>query len=74
MDIDEYKDREFRNKRIAEIISSIIIFIIGIAMLITSIIKGNGGLIALGVIMIVVAILIFLWNYYLLRKNDEPRI
>ena len=74
MDIDEYKDREFRNRRICGIISSIISFIMGIVMLITSIIKGNGGLIALGVIMIVVAILIFLWEYYLLRKNDEPRI
>ena len=74
MDIDEYKDREFRNRRICGIISSIISFIMGIVMLITSIIKGNGGLIALSVIMIVVAILIFLWEYYLLRKNDEPRI
>ena len=74
MDIDEYKEREFGIKRIVEIIASIIIFIIGIVVLITFIIKGNGGMIALGIIMIVFAILIFLWNYYLLRKNDEPRI
>ena len=74
MDIDEYKEREFRIKRIVEIIASIIIFIIGIVVLITFIIKGNGGMIALGIIMIVFAILIFLWNYHLLRENDEPRI
>ena len=74
MDIDEYKEREFGIKRIVEIIASIIIFIIGIVVLITFIIKGNGGMIALGIIMIVFAILIFLWNYHLLRENDEPRI
>ena len=71
MDIKDYKNYEFNQKRVAEIISSIVIFIVGIIILVISFTREKYGLIALGVVLIIVSVLILLWNIYLLKKNNE---
>ena len=71
MDIKDYKEREFNNRRIGEIISSIVLLLVGIFITVFSITKERYGLIVLGVVMIIAAVLIALWSIYLLKKNNE---
>ena len=71
MDIEDIKEREFNSRRIGEIISSIVILLVGIFIIVVSITEEKYGLIVLGVVMIIAAVLIALWNIYLLKKNNE---
>ena len=71
MDIKDIKEREFNRRRISEIISSIIILLVGIFITVFSITEEKYGLIVLGVVMIIAAVLLALWNIYLLKKNNE---
>ena len=71
MDIKDIKEREFNSRRIGEIISSILILIVGIFIIVFSITEEKYGLIVLGVVMIIAAVLLALWNIYLLKKNNE---
>lgn len=71
MDIEDIKEREFNSRRISEIISSIIILLVGIFITVFSITEEKYGFIVLGVIMIIAAVLLALWNIYLLKKNNE---
>lgn len=71
MDIKDIKEREFNSRRIGEIISSIIILLVGIFITVFSITEEKYGLIVLGVVMIIAAVLLALWNIYLLKKNNE---
>ena len=71
MDIKDIKEREFNSRRIGEIISSILSLLVGIFIIVFSITEEKYGLIVLGVVMIIVAVLIALWNIYLLKKNNE---
>lgn len=71
MDIKDYKEREFNRSRIGEIISSIVILLVGIFITVYSITKEKYGFIVFGVVMIIAAVLIALWNIYLLKKNNE---
>ena len=71
MDIKDIKEREFNSRRIGEIISSILILIVGIFIIVFSITEEKYGFIVLGVVMIIAAVLIALWNIYLLKKNNE---
>lgn len=71
MDIKDYKEREFNRIRIGEIISSIVILLVGIFITVYSITKEKYGFIVFGVVMIIAAVLIALWNIYLLKKNNE---
>ncbi len=71
MDIEDIKEREFNRRRIGEIISSILILLVGIFIIVSSITEEKYGFIVLGVVMIIVAVLIALWNIYLLKKNNE---
>ena len=71
MDIKDIKEREFNSRRIGEIISSIVILLVGIFITVFSITEEKYGLIVLGVVMIIAAVLLALWNIYLLKKNNE---
>ena len=71
MDIKDYKEREFNRTRIGEIISSIVLLLVGIFIIVSSITEEKYGFIVLGVVMIIAAVLIALWNIYLLKKNNE---
>ena len=71
MDIKDIKEREFNSRRIGEIISSIVILLVGIFITVFSITEEKYGFIVLGVVMIIAAVLIALWNIYLLKKNNE---
>ena len=71
MDIKDIKEREFNSRRIREIISSILILLVGIFITVFSITEEKYGFIVLGVVMIIAAVLIALWNIYLLKKNNE---
>ena len=71
MDIKDYKESEFNRRRIGEIISSIVILLVGIFITVFSITEEKYGLIVLGVVLIIAAVLIALWNIYLLKKNNE---
>lgn len=71
MDIKDYKEREFNRSRIGEIISSIVILLVGIIIIVISIRQEKYGFIVFGVVLIIAAVLIALWNIYLLKKNNE---
>ena len=71
MDIKDYKEREFNNRRIGEIISSVLLLLVGIFITVVSITKERDGCIVLGGVMIIAAVLIALWSIYLLKKNNE---
>ena len=71
MDIKDIKEREFNSRRIGEIISSIVILLVGIFITVFSITEEKYGLIVLGVVMTIAAVLLALWNIYLLKKNNE---
>ena len=71
MDIKDIKEREFNSRRIREIISSILILLVGIFITVFSITEEKYGFIVLGVVMIIAAVLLALWNIYLLKKNNE---
>ena len=71
MDIKDIKEREFNSRRIGEIISSIVILLVGIFITVFSITEEKYGFIVLGVVMSIAAVLLALWNIYLLKKNNE---
>ena len=71
MDIKDIKEREFNSRRIGEIISSIVILLVGIFITVFSITEEKYGFIVLGVVLFIAAVLIALWSIYLLKKNNE---